>query len=572
MNQRIGSPDRAARRGCVLALVLLAACGSEPPMAPGGGRTAPSAPLATLNPACDPGLGGQTHVDSVTSAQTWSRTGNPHHVDQPIHVEGSGVLTLAPGVLVCFGSAGSLEAANGGRLVADGLDTARIVLTATDPANGWGGVHLRGTPAYASSLKNARIEYTRGDYALSTYDPHAINIDSVTVRQNERGVYLWGRNSRLSRSRVDTVTSSAYPAVTVGSVVTFEKNVVRGAAGVGLAVLGSNGISLLGGRVEGSGGVGLKVTTTGAGFAATQPVRVTGGASYPAELVVSAFPRIYASVAQQDSLLGNARDTLVVTGGILQQWAYPAPALPWHVTGNVTVQYWGILIPMPGAVLVMDANVGITATNGGRLVARGTAAAPIVFTGSSWDGIRFQGAPTAGSYLTNVRVENVQNGVAVWSFESHAVVIDSAVFRQTGAAIWLTAANSRISRTRVDTTLLSTGAAVAVVGASSTIESLLIRGSAERGLVVENTVSVLSCEIRDSAGDGIELWSAVEVHNCNLVNNAGVGLSSPYTSANAENNWWGDAGGPTGPNGDGVSGTVDYTPWRTTPYTLPYVP
>jgi hypothetical protein len=63
------------------------------------------------------------------------------------------------------------------------------------------------------------------------------------------------------------------------------------------------------------------------------------------------------------------------------------------------------------------------------------------------------------------------------------------------------------------------------------------------------------------------------VHDCNLVNNGGVGISvlSPNT-ANAEDNWWGDAAGPTGTNGDGVSAGVDYTPWRTTPVVLPYVP
>jgi hypothetical protein len=64
------------------------------------------------------------------------------------------------------------------------------------------------------------------------------------------------------------------------------------------------------------------------------------------------------------------------------------------------------------------------------------------------------------------------------------------------------------------------------------------------------------------------------VHDCNLVDNAGVGIyrSGGTTAVNVEDNWWGDAAGPTGPNGDGVSGLVDYTPWRTAPYVLPYVP
>jgi hypothetical protein len=65
--------------------------------------------------------------------------------------------------------------------------------------------------------------------------------------------------------------------------------------------------------------------------------------------------------------------------------------------------------------------------------------------------------------------------------------------------------------------------------------------------------------------------SVAVMNNCNLADNGGPGLATG-DSMNAEDNWWGDAAGPTGPNGDGVSGPVDYTPWRTTPYVLPYVP
>jgi len=85
---------------------------------------------------------------------------------------------------------------------------------------------------------------------------------------------------------------------------------------------------------------------------------------------------------------------------------------------------------------------------------------------------------------------------------------------------------------------------------------------------------VQGCEITGGAAEGIDLWTdGIQVHDCNLVNNAGGGIRaiSTYT-ANVEDSWWGDAGGPTGTNGDGASGALDYTPWRTTPYVLPYVP
>lgn len=572
------APPAPLRRAVAAALLALGlgACVRDQPLHPREVRTAPERPSLTLNPACDPGLGGQTHADSVLAAESWSRTGNPHRVDEFIHIQGSGVLTLQPGVFVCFGTDGALLAEHGGRLVADGLDTARIVLTAADPANGWWGVHLADTPSAASSLEHVRLEHTRHGFAFSTHDLHAAHIDSAVFRQNESGLYLWGRGTSLRRSRVDTVTSTV-AAVEMGTLVAFERNVIRGAGGVGLAVLGTHGVSLLGGRIEGSGGVGLRVTTTGAGFVDADPVRVVGGASYPAELVVSAFPSIYTAVADQDSLLGNARDTLVVTGGILQQFAYPIQALPWRVTGDITVQYYGILRPGPGATLAFT-GAKITATNGGRIVAHGTAAAPVLFTSaappSAWGGIVFAGAPSLSSYLTNVRVEYA-NSFAVEVSHPHPVVIDSAVFRQNGQGVQLLSEGSRMSRSRVDTTLFQGGGWAAVDISYNTIfESTLIRGAAGIGLRVRsNEAQVLSCEIRDSAHDGIQTWLGAAVHNCNLVNNGGVGIyGSNGWNVNGEDNWWGDAAGPTGTNGDGVAGTVDYTPWRTTPYVLPYVP
>jgi hypothetical protein len=123
----------------------------------------------------------------------------------------------------------------------------------------------------------------------------------------------------------------------------------------------------------------------------------------------------------------------------------------------------------------------------------------------------------------------------------------------------------------VDTTTVSTLPAVHL-GYNTMLESTLIRASAWYGLVVDRA-AVLSCDIHDSASHGIS-GLVGDVHNCNLVNNAGSGIRNnpSWYVANAEDNWWGDAAGPTGPAGDGVSGPVDYTPWRTTPYVLPYVP
>ncbi|HST59488.1 MAG TPA: right-handed parallel beta-helix repeat-containing protein [Longimicrobium sp.] len=577
--ENIRTVPRRSRLHRALALALFAgatAAGACMDSGPAGPESAaPDRPSLALNPACDPGLGGQTHADSVLAPETWSRTDNPHRVDEVIYIHGAGILTLQPGVQVCFGTGAALAALGGGYLVANGLDTARIVLTAVDPDSGWWGVHMAGNPTTGSSLRNVRLEHTRTVYSLSTNDFHAAVLDSVVFRQVEHGLHLWGRGTSFRRSRMDTVTSPAVPAVALGNLVTFEKNTIRGAAGVGVAVLGTSGVSLLGGRIEGSGGVGLRATAiAGPGFTATQPVRVVGGASYPAELSMGAFSRLYTQVSHQDSLLGNARDTLMVAGGALTWLGIASSKIPWRVTSNIVVTGWGGLNALPGAVLVFDQQVQLIARDGGRIVARGTKTAPVLFTGASapsWYGILLEGAPAIGSYLTNVRIENVRDGWAVQAGDLHTLVVDSAVFRQVGAAVWLISPNSRISRTRVDTT--TTGlAAIGLWGDNQVLESTRVRASGGVGIAIdESTSSITSCEVLESAGDGILVWNA-PVHNCNLVGNQGSGILSMGAVISAESNWWGDAAGPNGPNGDGVQGGVYYTPWRTTPYVLPYVP
>jgi hypothetical protein len=568
--------------GIVLAALLaagaaLTACERGQPLEPD--RAAPDRPSLALNPACDPGLGGQTHTDSILVNTTWTPAGNPHRVDQLIHVEGTAWLKLDPGTLVCFGDGGGLRADNGGRVRVLGSAAAPVVLTAVDPGDGWLGIHLAGTPAAGSVIDHLRLEHTRGTFALATHDRHAASIDSSLFRQNEMGLYLWGYYSQMRRSQVDTVTSPVEPAVTVGGKVTFRQNVIRGAAGVGLAVLGTDSVQLGSGLVQGSGGIGLQVTTPRSGLLGIAQIRVTGGATYPAAMDVSAFARIYWAQSHADSLLGNARDTVVITGGTLTETAHAGATLPWYVIGGVTVQGNGVLRAHPGATLAFASFVGLVALNGGYVSARGTPAAPVRFTGSFWSGLQlgeFIPPPGQGegtSYLTNVHMEGSQ-GMAVTAWPPHRVVIDSAVFRQNGGAAWLLSAHSRISRSRVDTTTNAGGAAV-ILQDSTRLESVLIRGSAQRGLIVTSpTAAVQGCEIRDSAAEGIDVWTDdVQVYDCNLVNNAGDGMRAiaGYTG-NVEGNWWGDAAGPTGPDGDGVSGALDYTPWRTTPYVLPYVP
>lgn len=568
------SPALAA----LLAAVVLGGCAGDQPLDPRA-RADGARPSLTANAMCADSLGGLSHTEfDVTAPTTWARADNPHRVNWQIVVSGAGRLTMEPGVLVCFGINGSIAADEGGRVIAVGRDTAVIVLTARNFGEGWGYVSLNGYPDSASVFRNVRMEHNRISYAaIYTFDGHAALIDSVVVRQSARAFWLDAPGSRVSRSRVDTTTNAGLPAIDMAAGGTHvEETTIRGAAGTGLRVLGTSGMTLTGVRILGSGGIGLVADVPPGSFTAAGPVRVTGGATYGARLSVTGIARLYPQLADQDSLLGNARDTLLMMGGDLRSWAYARQVLPWRVQGDIVVESPGILRGQAGSLFLFEPGTGITAQDGGRVLVRGTHTARARMTeavaDAGWDGIMLWHAPAEPSKFTNVQIEYVRGDIAIHATDEHVVQIDSAVLRQNYIAAWLASDLSSIRRTRVDTTT-STYAAVGL-GDYTTMESTRVRGSGGDGVLVGlPTAQILSCDVSGSAGHGVHLVNAGTVHDCNLAGNAGDGVYNESTDpADAENVWWGDAAGPTGTNGDGVSGNVDYTPWRTTPFVLPYVP
>lgn len=560
--------------------IVMSACVRDAPLEPGGAARAPDHPSALLNPLCNT-AGGQTHAgQTITTAVTWAASGSPHKVMGTVTLGTGGQLTIDPGVVVCFEPQTGLQS-YGGRLVAQGLAASRVILTARDPALGWNGISLNQEPSSPSVVKNATIEFVaRTGTGVWSY-LHPVAIDSTIIRQSGRGVTLWGRQSSLSRSRVDTTTNRYSPAVTLNDSTRFEQSIIRRAAGIGLLVEGV-GIVIAGGRIENSGGIGISANQFAGIPWATAPIRVVGGSSYPLETSARMMRGLYPTSTWQDSLKGNARDTVLMRGGNLGQTLLVRPGVPWHVTGSIEVSGSGALRGEPGSRLVLDPDVGITAHSGGRVNLRGSAANPVVLTADDpslgWEGITLSGGVSisAGpSYVTNTRLEHVAyDRIALVAQLGHSVTVDSAVFRQNGRAVSLLSFDTRISRSRVDTTLSSSGPAVEL-GGGAVLESTLIRASSGDGLALRNdTVYVASCEVRESVGDGIVLDVANGVHNCNLVDNLGVGIRNldPSWSADATGNWWGDSGGPTGPAGDGVAGAVTYTPWLTSRFVLPYVP
>ncbi|HST58646.1 MAG TPA: right-handed parallel beta-helix repeat-containing protein, partial [Longimicrobium sp.] len=370
--------------------------------------------------------------------------------------------------------------------------------------------------------------------------------------------------------------------VELGAGTRFEQTMVRGSAATGVRVSGTD-VLLLGGRIQGSRGTGLDASADSLNRY-SKAVRVVGAGGYGAMLSVPALRRLYSTPALQDSLLGNARDTLVLSGGTLRGGqVIVGGRLPLRVTGTIELQAAGTLSAQPGAVLVFAPLTRIVGRNGGRMLARGSAAQPVLFTADDavrgWGGLTFYGDATTGTtYLTNVRIEHVTGAFpAVGTYIGQPVIVDSSVIRQTGFAVALYTANSRLMRTRVDTTLDAERPAVELLF-NARIESTRIRAPAGPGLSLLGVrVQVVSCEIRDGDQEGIVVgYTEVPIRNCNLVDNAGPGIRFVgENTLNATGNWWGSTGGPLGPGGDGVSapaGPIVYSPWRTTPFVLPYLP
>ncbi|HST60243.1 MAG TPA: right-handed parallel beta-helix repeat-containing protein [Longimicrobium sp.] len=564
---------RFRRVGAWLAgAAVLGAC--DAPTDPGGSAVA-TAPSMLITPACA-GTGGQTHTgDTIRTAQIWTRANSPHRVMGWTYVDAGGKLTIAPGAAVCFEPYVGLVAQNGGRVMARGRDTAKIVFTGRDPARGWRGIRLSGAPAAASYLTNIRIEHVNVDYvAVTTSGQHAAVVDSAVIRQSGRGVSFSAPGSRLIRSAVDS-TTNRYGVAVLLAAGSFEGSVVRHAAGDGVQVTGPN-VLLLGGRIEGSTDVGLTVETVPLNRY-SRAVRVVGGQSYPARLSLSAFVRLYSTPALQDSLLGNARETAIVYGGWLHSTLAVGPRLPLWIDGYVVADSLAAVVLQPGARIYFARYAGLAVQNGGRLISRGSATSPVLLTAENpavgWRGLLFTSNVPLTSYVTNTRVEHTgpRHG-GLTAYGNHRVIVDSAVFRHTGFAVNLLSYNSRLMRTLVDTTLNRDFPAVGLAG-NTRMESTRIRASAGHGVEISGPgVVVASCDIRDGERDGIVMHYSVAVRNCNLVNNLGVGIRNWSSSASATGNWWGSTGGPNGVDGDGAAGPLVVSPWRTTPYTLPYVP
>ncbi|HYC50737.1 MAG TPA: hypothetical protein VEB19_06500 [Gemmatimonadaceae bacterium] len=518
-----------------------------------------SVPLVVTLPPLNSctGQGGTLYPSqTIAAARVWSAQTNPHYVAGTLTFSATGSLTIEKGVLVCLSSGASMNFQAGSELIARGTPDSLIRFLPTVADQPWGGITFGTNIGYSgvstdtSIITNALFE--RAGSAISGQQQHALVMDSVHFRQFQTvGVRVQGPGSRLSRSVIDTVGANGGGAfaVTLGRG-TVEATTIRpGPTGAGIAptepglvqdvsITGGttgigqsaalSGLRLINVTITGSLGTGLDLTNAQIDPGSSN-VQVSG-ALYGYRGGLGNLAILWPDSVTQGALLANTRDTVFLTTGstIRNRTLTLRPDLRFVVLNEIVVDTQGVLNLRPGTRMAFQ-NAGIRVTNSGRLNARGTAAAPILFVprpGQTFYGFVFENPqiPAGGftpqprdtSYLTNVRVDSAGNGYcgigacgAVNTYDRHMVVIDSATFRYAfNAAVALNTSGSRISRSLIDTTGNPTSSYPALyLGGGTLAESLTVRRSGQNGIAVggavTDSVRLRGVRIEDSEGVGL---------------------------------------------------------------------
>jgi len=507
----------------------------------------------------------------ITADTTWTLANSPYVATNRVWVDEGVTLTIEPGVVVKFERTYASLIVRGS-LVAEGTPGHPIVFTsikddahgrdtngdgaATSPGPGnWGNLSFSGSGS--GSLRHVWIGYAGADGKLSgvgIYETSDVVIRDSTI------VHALGDGIRVE---------DASPTV--------ENSEIAHNSDRGIDIYGLGDVKAL--------------TLSGNTFISNTNDAVSAGLT----------DEVVDVTLTGNTSTGSARNGCRLNGSIAGAVTYSSDAdFPFIVQYSLTVREEGTLTVMPGTVTKLirgDAELWVR----GGLEAEGTVEDPIVFTSLHDDA---HGGDTNG------------NGAATTPAPGDWGPIN---FNATSSGslrhVWVgygDQANVEIEGTsdvaiRDSIIVQAAGEAIDVDDASPTIENSIVRENEQEGIAVSGSTSAptisgcliqandVGIELRSGATPvitateisgnriGIESWGGNPTIHQNLIwGNAAFGVRNRYTSIclDAENNYWGDPGGPydasaasdtcglegnANPGGDAVSDNVDYEPWLKRP-------
>ncbi len=148
-----------------------------------------------------------TSVAGAIAADTvWTAANGPYQVTANLTVNSGVTLTIQPGTTVWLGSGVNLTVANGGRLNAEGTDTARIRFAAVPGAGNWGGIVINGS----ANSPESRIAFAHLDGNNST----AIDVADGTAFLSHLTFGNTGRQYLALDRASFIVEDCVFPAIT----------------------------------------------------------------------------------------------------------------------------------------------------------------------------------------------------------------------------------------------------------------------------------------------------------------------------------------------------------------------
>lgn len=405
-------------------------------------------------------------------------------------------LTIEPGITLLFDRNTRLRvgSASPGTLIARGTPQAPIIFTssAQQPRPGsWPGIEFTATSTQDSILQNVVVEYAEDNIRMTGASP--VIADSMIRYASRYGIFGTSyavadvRNNQI----VDNVSYGIFLALSANF--RIEGNTIEHGIWTGDAANMSQPLIL---------------NNTFAEYGSTFPVRIPL-LSIAGDLRGNRFEGINTNSVIE---LYGAQSELMVN------LTLPDMGLPYHVVASDLVVNGVTLTIEPGVELRFSTGLRLSTTREGRVIALGTADAPIVFTSAEqtprpgdWRGLAFDGLARS--------------------------LLDHCVIRYAGSNI-------------------NEGA-------------LTISSNGSR-LTLS---SVTNCEITDSASHGLMVsLSHVQINGNHFEDNRGFDLfnnpNNNRPTLNATLNWWGSADGPADVGdtaGNKVSQGVMFAPWLTSP-------